>query len=88
MERIFCVKIRGKNQIITESEAIENALEQEKNGIIPHYSWYDHKKRETVTPPGWLVWSAWADGCGVVYRRSDGKMIVLTGMQGDFVYIQ
>lgn len=52
MERIFCVKIRGKNQIITESEAIENALEQEKSGIIPHYSWYDYKKKETVTPPG------------------------------------
>ena len=86
MERIFCVKIRGKNQIITESEAIENALEQEKSGIIPHYSWYDYKEKETVTPPGWLVWSTWADGCGVVYRRSDGKMIVLTGTQGDFIY--
>ena len=45
MERIFCVKIRGKNQIITEAEAIENALEQEKSGIIPHYSWYDYKKK-------------------------------------------
>ncbi len=86
MERIFCIKTRDKNRIITESEAIENALEQEKSGIKPHYSWYDHKKKETVTPPGWLVWSTWSDGCGVVYRRSDGKMIVLAGIQGDFIY--
>ena len=28
-----------------------------------------------------------ADGCGVVYRRSDKKMIVTTGFQGDFCYI-
>lgn len=48
------------------------------------------KKRSLTaeTPSGWLVWSIWADGCGVVYRRSDGKMIVLAGMQGDFAYIQ
>ena len=86
MERIFCVKTRDKNQIITESEAIENALAQGKDGIIPHYSWYDYKEKENVTPPGWLVWSSCTDGCGVVYRRQDGKMIVLTGMQGDFIY--
>lgn len=25
-------------------------------------------------------------GCGVVYRRNDGKMIITTGVQGDFGY--
>nr|DAP26281.1 MAG TPA: protein of unknown function DUF2149 [Caudoviricetes sp.] len=33
------------------------------------------------------MWSTFADGCGVVYRRSDGKMIITTGFQGDFVVI-
>lgn len=78
--------MRDKNRIITESEAIENALTQEKAGIIPHYSWYDYKEKEAVTPPGWLIWSSWSDGCGVVYRRSDGKMIVLAGIQWGFIY--
>ena len=46
------MKIRGKNQIITESEAIENALEQENSGIIPHYSWYDYKKKRDCNASG------------------------------------
>lgn len=68
----------------TKGEIIENALKQEKEGVKPHYSFYDYKKREKVTPPGWLVWSSFSHGCGIVYRRDDGKMIVVTGMQGDF----
>lgn len=74
-------------QIVTESQAINNALDQEKSGVIPRYSFRDYKTGEKLTPPGWLVWSTFADGCGVVYRRSDGKMIVTTGFQGNFVVI-
>lgn len=74
-------------QIVTESQAINNALDQEKSGVIPRYSFRDYKTEEKLTPPGWLVWSTFADGCGVVYRRTDGKMIVTTGFQGDFVVI-
>jgi hypothetical protein len=74
-------------QIVTESQAINNALDQEKSGVIPRYSFRDYKTGEKLTPPGWLVWSTFADGCGVVYRRTDGKMIVTTGFQGDFVVI-
>lgn len=74
-------------QIVTESQAINNALDQEKSGVIPRYSFRDYKTGEKLTPPGWLVWSTFADGCGVAYRRSDGKMIVTTGFQGDFVVI-
>lgn len=33
-----------------------------------------------------LVWSLTNGGCGVVYHRNDGKMIINTGMQGDFCY--
>lgn len=39
-----------------------------------------------MTPAGWLVWSLSDGGCGVVYRRKDGKMIITTGLQGDFCY--
>lgn len=85
-EKIYIIKRHGKDDLICkESEIIQNALEQEKHGIKPHYAWYDYKKQEVSTPVGWLVWSA-CDGCGVVYRRSDGKMIIQTGAQGDFCY--
>lgn len=74
------------NKVYTEKEVIANALQQERDGIEPHYAWYDYKKKEKVTPLGWLVWSTMGNGAGVVYRRADGKMIVMTGMQGDFCY--
>lgn len=81
--------LHAKNGVVlvTESQAINNALDQEKSGVIPRYSFRDYKTGENLTPPGWLVWSTFVDGCGVVYRRSDGKMIVTTGFQGDFVVI-
>lgn len=86
MERTFLLHLKSGNKIITEREAIDNALQQEKEGIQPHYSFYDYKAKEKITPAGWLVWSTYEDGCGVVYRRSDGKMIVVTGWQGDFCF--
>ena len=85
-EKIYIIKIHGKDDLIyKESEIIQNALDQEKHGIKPHYAWYDYKKHKALTPAGWLVWST-HDGCGVVFRRSDGKMIIQTGVQGDFCY--
>lgn len=84
MERTFILHLHTGTKIITETDAIKNALEQEKEGVEPHYSFYDYKNCEKVTPPGWLIWSTYQDGCGVVYRRKDGKMVVTTGMQGDF----
>ena len=87
MEERYILHTRKVVQIVTESQAINNALDQEKSGITPRYSFRDYKTGEKLTPPGWLVWSTFADGCGVVYRRSDGKMIVTTGFQGDFVVI-
>ena len=87
MEERYILHTKNGVELVTESQAISNALDQEKSGITPLYSFRDYKTGEKLTPPGWLVWSTFADGCGVVYRRSDGKMIVTTGFQGDFVVI-
>lgn len=76
----------GKLLTATESEIINNALEQEKDGIKPHFVWWDYKNQRPVTNKGWCVWSN-SRGCGVVYRRNDGKMVIVTGVQGDFAYI-
>lgn len=77
----------GLNITATESEIINNALSQEKTGVKPRYSFYDYKNKKVITPAGWLVWSSLNHGCGVVYRRNDGKMIIITGSQGDFYCI-
>lgn len=77
----------GKIITATESEIINNALEQEKDGIKPHFAWWDYKNQRPIGNKGWLVWSNVNHGCGVVYRRNDGKMVIVTGVQGDFVYM-
>lgn len=76
----------GKLLTATESEIINNALEQERGGINPHFAFYDYKNQRPVTNKGWCVWSN-NRGCGVVYRRNDGKMVIVTGVQGDFAYM-
>ena len=83
----FCGHLKdGTQLLLTDDEIINNALEQEKQGIKPHYAFYDYKKHEKVTPAGWLVWSLNDGGCGGVYRRENGKMIICAGVQGDFCY--
>lgn len=79
---------RNSKRVITatEEEIINNAIIQEQQGIKPHYAWIDHQTRKPLTPLGWLVWSTWDHGCGIVYRREDGKMILTTGIQSDFGY--
>ena len=77
----------GKILTATESEIINNALEQKKSGVNPHFAFYDYKNQCPVTNKGWLVWSSVNHGCGVVYRRNDGKMVIVTGVQGDFAYM-
>lgn len=86
MERTYILHTKKGTKVITALDAVNNALDQEIEGIAPHYSFYDYSKKEKVTPPGWLIWSTLQDGCGVAYRRNDGKMIVCTGMQSDFAY--
>ena len=88
MEEVYILHRKGcAAELVTAKQAIKNALEQEESGIIPRYAFRDYKTGESVTPPGWLIWSTYADGCGVVYRRNDGKMIITTGMPGDFCMI-
>lgn len=88
MEKSYILHRKGQAaELVTAEQVIDNALEQERSGIVPRYSWRDAKTGEKVTPPGWLVWSTLADGCGVVYRRADGKMIVTTGFPGDFCMV-
>ena len=36
----------GKALLLTDDEIINNALEQEKSGIKPHYAFYDYKNHE------------------------------------------
>ena len=84
----FCGHLKnGAQLLLADDEIINNALEQEKSGIKPHYAFYDYKKHEKITPADWLVWSLSDGGCGIVYRREDGKMIICTGVQGDFCYM-
>ena len=88
LEKRFCgYKKDGAQLMLSDAEIIENALEQEKDGVKPHYAFYDWKNKKAVTPAGWLVWSLFDSGCGVVYRREDGKMIICAGVQGDFCYM-
>lgn len=88
MEEVYILhKKERAAELVTANQAINNALEQEESGIIPRYAFHDYKTGENLTPPGWLIWSTYADGCGVVFRRDDGKMVITTGMQGDFCMI-
>lgn len=87
MERSYILHLKDGAKIVTESDAILNAEEQEKEGVQPRYAFFDYESNKPLTLPGWLVWSTYADGCGVVYRRHDGKMVLTTGMQGDFCII-
>ena len=86
MKRMLGRKADGSAVFASNEEIINNALQQEAEGIAPHYCFYDPKEKKPMTAPGWLVWSLYY-GCGVVYRRPlDGKMIIITGVQGDFCY--
>jgi hypothetical protein len=84
MERVFILHLRNENKRVTEADAIRNAEEQQAAGVAPMYQ-YRNTNGDAITPRGWLVWSTWEDGAGVVYRRDDGKMILVTGWQGDFI---
>ena len=68
-EKLYLIgEKHGKLLTATESEIINNALEQEKSGVNPHFAFYDYKNQRPVT-------------------NNDGKMVIVTGVQGDFAYI-
>ena len=81
--RTFGLHTKSGYKLITEAEAIANAMEQKKNGVEPMYK---QRIKDCISPAGWLVWSTWDDGCGVVYEHpKTGKAILVTGWQGDFI---
>lgn len=43
----FCGHLKdGTQLLLTDDEIINNALEQEKSGIKPHYCFYDYKEKK------------------------------------------
>lgn len=87
MERTYILHLKNENKMISHSEIIANAEDQKKQGIAPHYALFDNVKKKQLSNPGWLVWSTYQDGAGVVVPRDDGKLVLLTGWQSDFAYI-
>ena len=52
MEKEYILHLKNDTKIITESEAIRNAEEQEKEGVQPRYAFYDYKSNKPLTLPG------------------------------------
>ena len=80
-------KIGDKNgqPIWAEKEAIiNNAKQQEEDGIHPSYYGYDRNTKKVVTPAGWLVWFS-VYGCGIVFKGENGAYIINSGFPGDFI---
>lgn len=77
-EKKYILHFASGNKIISEKEAIANAIKQKNSGVTPLY------KRSGSDARGWLVWSTFEDGAGVVFQREDGSAYVSTGLRGDF----
>lgn len=55
MEKNYILHFKGQKSVaIKESQAITEALEQEKSGISPRYAFRDYKTGKNLTPPGIL----------------------------------
>ena len=65
-EKIYFLHLKTGNKRITWEEAIVNAEDQKTQGVTPHYTLFDNSKKEKLSTPGWLIWSTWQDGAGVV----------------------
>ena len=46
MYKNYLVYTKNGNKVFSKEEIINNALEQEKKGIKPHYAFYDYKKHK------------------------------------------
>ena len=88
MDRKILLHLKDGNKIYSESELIEEGKRQEKEGVKPMYCFWDYKHNEPITSAGWLVYSTYEDGCGVVYRiQGDGDYRLVTGWQGEFALV-
>lgn len=45
----------GKCITATVKEILTEALRQERNGIIPHYAFWDYENNKAITTPGWMI---------------------------------
>lgn len=84
MERMYTIHTKNGTKTLTAAEIIENAKEQERQGIKPSYFFYGKNTSDRITPSGWLIWSTYKDGCGVCYPTGNGKYGIVTGWQGEF----
>ena len=82
-------KADGSILHLTRDELIQNARDQKADGVKPSYSFWDYKRNEAITPPGWLVYSTYEDGAGVVYpiQGDADHMGFVRGWQGEFCMI-
>lgn len=73
---------RNGLKCFTRQDAINNAIQQKQAGTAPHYV-----LRGSDSAPGWLVYSTFSDGAGVVFPNQKGGYNLVQGLQCDFCYI-
>lgn len=87
LKECFVLHLRDENKVFHLFDFLNEAKKQERDGVKPAYCFYGKDTSEKTTPPGWLVYSTYEDGAGVVFKRSDGEYIFIRGWQGDFVLV-
>ena len=75
-----------KTLFFNHAEIIENYEEQAKTGK-PHFAPRTRTAEELEKlPKGFLIWSL-TESCGVCFKFGDNDYRLLTGHQGDFIYL-
>ena len=87
MIKNYLLHLKDGNRIFSEYELIQNAKYQEKAGYNPRYHYRDFKTGKIDNKAGFLVFSTIQDGAGIVIKDESGKHHIVTGWQGDFIYI-
>lgn len=87
MEEHYTLHLHDGIKTFSKSELIENAKQQERDGVKPMYVFYGKDTSDHITPPGWLVFSTWTDGAGVVCKYDNGRYGLIRGWQGEFVVV-
>ena len=87
LKECFVLHLHDGNKVYHLSDFIDNAKEQESKGIKPSFAFYGKDASDITMPAGWLVYSTYEDGAGVVFKRIDGEYIFVRGWQGDFVMV-
>lgn len=75
----------GAAVILSRADLIAEAERQRAEGMRPCYA-YNLGHGQT-TRPGYLVYSTWRDGCAVCVLDGYTAPHIVTGWQGDFVFV-